>query len=62
MKNVIASILFFTPLAVPEFVEANDLLSPHQRATLDSKSPPPEDTQPVLLKQCADIIVKDNRP
>ena len=36
MKNVIASILFFTPLAVPDFVEA-------QRAILDSKSAPPEE-------------------
>ena len=43
MKNTIASILFFTLLAVPNFVEANDHLSPHQRAIQDSKSPAAEE-------------------
>jgi hypothetical protein len=37
------SAIVFATCAAPHFVDARDHLSPHQRAILESKSPPPEE-------------------
>jgi hypothetical protein len=43
-------------------ISGNTFVNSGQPRALTGQASPQDDTQPVLLKQCAEIIVKDNRP
>jgi hypothetical protein len=43
-------------------ISDNTFVNSGQPRALTGQASPQEDSQPVLLKQCADIIVQDNRP
>jgi Right handed beta helix region len=43
-------------------ISGNTFVNSGQPRALAGKGTPKEDSQPVLLKQCADIVVKDNKP